>query len=180
MVCSPKLGSIATSVIITDIDPQLQTIRQGSKTFICISFTKLNIHLLPERVFLNFPGYSLTVTQMQANATKRLHKFRNRPHFSRDTKRIYEKICYSHASSLVSTVTLLLSEMLEAYVVHIASFLLAWLGNLTVSGSSPIERIPSVQSGLESSRCLNVRHCESSQNHIATKFHSPANQPSKV
>ncbi|KAG5450179.1 hypothetical protein CSKR_108652 [Clonorchis sinensis] len=74
-------------------------------TLICISFTKLNIHLLLERVFLNFSGYSLTVTQVQTNSTKRLHKFRNRPHFSRDAKRIYEKACYSHASSVVSTVT---------------------------------------------------------------------------
>ncbi|KAG5441163.1 hypothetical protein CSKR_102741 [Clonorchis sinensis] len=63
---------------------QLQTIEQGSKTLICISFTKPNIHLLLERVFLNFSGYSLTVTQMRANATKRLHKFRNRSHFSID------------------------------------------------------------------------------------------------
>ncbi|KAG5441894.1 hypothetical protein CSKR_106338 [Clonorchis sinensis] len=55
-----------------------------SKTLICISFTKLNIHLLLERVFLNFSGYSLTVTQMQANATKRLHKFSYRSHFSKD------------------------------------------------------------------------------------------------
>ncbi|KAG5445346.1 hypothetical protein CSKR_113240 [Clonorchis sinensis] len=83
----------------------LQTIGQGSKTLICILFTKLNIHLLLERVFLNFPVYPLTVTQMQANATKRLHKFRNRSHFSRDAKRIYEKTYYSHASSIVSTVT---------------------------------------------------------------------------
>ncbi|KAG5446372.1 hypothetical protein CSKR_110254 [Clonorchis sinensis] len=78
------------------------TIEQGSKTLICISFTKLNIHLLLERVFLNFSEYSLTVTQMQANAAKSLHKFRNRSHFSRDAKRIYEKTCYS---SVVSTVT---------------------------------------------------------------------------
>ncbi|KAG5450866.1 hypothetical protein CSKR_110304 [Clonorchis sinensis] len=33
---------------------QLQTIEQGSKTRICISFIKLNIHLLLERVSLNF------------------------------------------------------------------------------------------------------------------------------
>ncbi|KAG5441619.1 hypothetical protein CSKR_107318 [Clonorchis sinensis] len=33
---------------------QLQTIEQGSKTLICISFTKLNTPLLLERVFLNF------------------------------------------------------------------------------------------------------------------------------
>ncbi|KAG5453167.1 hypothetical protein CSKR_106997 [Clonorchis sinensis] len=84
---------------------QLQTIEQGSKTLICISFTKLNIHLLLERVFLNFSGYSLTVTQIQANATKRLRQFRNRSHFSRDAKQIYEKTCYSHASSVVSAVT---------------------------------------------------------------------------
>ncbi|KER33616.1 hypothetical protein T265_00507 [Opisthorchis viverrini] len=55
---------------------------------------KLNIHLLLERVFPNFPGYSLAVTQMQANATKRLHKFCNRSHFSKDAKRIYEKTYY--------------------------------------------------------------------------------------
>ncbi|KAG5450487.1 hypothetical protein CSKR_112688 [Clonorchis sinensis] len=42
----------------------LQTIEQGSKTLRCVSFTKLNIHLLLERVFLNFSGYSLTVTQI--------------------------------------------------------------------------------------------------------------------
>ncbi|KAG5450577.1 hypothetical protein CSKR_101740, partial [Clonorchis sinensis] len=75
----------------------LQTIGQGSKTLICISFTKLNIHLLLERVFLNFPGYSLTVTQMQANATK--------SHFSGDTRRIYGKTYYSHASSVAPTFT---------------------------------------------------------------------------
>ncbi|KAG5448818.1 hypothetical protein CSKR_103532 [Clonorchis sinensis] len=109
---------------------QLQTSEQGSKTLTCISFTKLNIHLLPGRVFQNFlwmfidcystaskcyketaqipifSGCSLTATQLQANATKRLHKFRNRSHFSRDAKRIYEKTCYSHAASVVSTVTL--------------------------------------------------------------------------
>ncbi|KAG5442962.1 hypothetical protein CSKR_107138 [Clonorchis sinensis] len=50
-------------------------------------------------------GCSLTATQMQANAAKRLHKFRNRSHFSRDAKRIYEKTCYSHVSSVGSTVT---------------------------------------------------------------------------
>ncbi|KAG5455007.1 hypothetical protein CSKR_111312, partial [Clonorchis sinensis] len=85
----------------------LQTIGLESKTLICISFTKLNIHLLVERVFLNFPGYSLAVTRMQANATKRLHKLRNRSHFSRDAKRIYEKTYYSHASSVVSARILL-------------------------------------------------------------------------
>ncbi|KAG5444234.1 hypothetical protein CSKR_104503 [Clonorchis sinensis] len=37
---------------------------------------------------------------------KRLHKYRNRSHFSRDAKRIYEKTYYSHASSVASTVTM--------------------------------------------------------------------------
>ncbi|KAG5453104.1 hypothetical protein CSKR_104190 [Clonorchis sinensis] len=99
----------------------LTTIEQGSKTLICISSTKLNIHLLLERVFLNFPGYSLTVTQMQANATKRFHKFRNRSHFSRDAKRIYKKTYYSHASSVVSTVTLVVVKNFTGYfydIVH--------------------------------------------------------------
>ncbi|KER23354.1 hypothetical protein T265_14659, partial [Opisthorchis viverrini] len=58
---------------------------------------KLNIHLLLERVFLNFPGYSLTLAQIRANATKRLQKFRNRSHLSGDATRIYEKTYYSHA-----------------------------------------------------------------------------------
>ncbi|KAG5443195.1 hypothetical protein CSKR_110543 [Clonorchis sinensis] len=88
----------------------MATIGQGIKTLICILFTKLNIHLLLERVFLNFPGYSLTVTQMQANATRRLHKFRNRSHFSRDAKRIYEKTYYAHASSVLSGVTVVVTE----------------------------------------------------------------------
>ncbi|KAG5443382.1 hypothetical protein CSKR_108166 [Clonorchis sinensis] len=44
---------------------------------------------------------------MQIKSTKRLHKLRNRSHFSRDAKRIYEKTYYSYASSVVSTVTLL-------------------------------------------------------------------------
>ncbi|KAG5450561.1 hypothetical protein CSKR_101725 [Clonorchis sinensis] len=86
-----------------------------SKTIICVSFTKLNIHLLLERVFLSFPGYSLTVTQMQVNATNRLHKFRKRSHFSRVAKRMYEKTYYSHASSAVSTVTPIFCSMI---VVH--------------------------------------------------------------
>ncbi|KAG5452924.1 hypothetical protein CSKR_107472 [Clonorchis sinensis] len=68
---------------------QLQTIEQESKTLICISSTKLNIHLLLER----------------ANDTKRLRQFRNRSPFSRDAKQIYEKTYYSHASSVASTVT---------------------------------------------------------------------------
>ncbi|KAG5447933.1 hypothetical protein CSKR_100953 [Clonorchis sinensis] len=84
---------------------KLQTIGQGSKTLICILFTKLNIHLLLERAFLKCSGYSLIVTQMKANATRRLHKFRNKSHFSRDAKRIYEKTYYSHASPVGSAVT---------------------------------------------------------------------------
>ncbi|KAG5443260.1 hypothetical protein CSKR_111044 [Clonorchis sinensis] len=90
---------------ISAIRKRPKTIGQGNKTLICILFTKLNIHLLPERVFSKFPGYSLTATQMQANATKQLHKFRNTSHFSRGAKRIYEKTYYSHASSAVPTVT---------------------------------------------------------------------------
>ncbi|KAG5448222.1 hypothetical protein CSKR_105722 [Clonorchis sinensis] len=104
--CYSHASSVVSTVTLVAPKPTLQTIGQGSKTLICISFTKLNIHLLLECVFLNFSEYSLTVTQMQANATKRLHKVRNRSHFSRDAKRIYEKSCYSHASSVVSTVTL--------------------------------------------------------------------------
>ncbi|KAG5453845.1 hypothetical protein CSKR_109617 [Clonorchis sinensis] len=105
-----QLGSrkkaFAAELFIRETPPQkLQTIGQGSKTLICILFTKLNIHLLHKRVFLNFPGYSLTLTQVQANGTKRLHKFRNRSHFSRDAKWIYEKTYYSHASSVAPTVT---------------------------------------------------------------------------
>ncbi|KAG5450027.1 hypothetical protein CSKR_103262 [Clonorchis sinensis] len=49
--------SHASSVVstVTHLPPlKLQTIEQGSKTLICISFTKLNIPLLLERVFLNF------------------------------------------------------------------------------------------------------------------------------
>ncbi|KAG5451198.1 hypothetical protein CSKR_102628 [Clonorchis sinensis] len=83
----------------------IQTIEQESKTLICIPFTKLNVHLLLECFLLNFSGYSLTVTQIQANATMRLRQFRNRSHFSRDAMQIYKKTYYSHASSVVSTVT---------------------------------------------------------------------------
>ncbi|KAG5447326.1 hypothetical protein CSKR_109843 [Clonorchis sinensis] len=56
---------------------------------------------------------------MQANATKRLHQFRNRSHFSRDAKRIYEKTYYSHASSVISTVTLVASATEYAAPGHI-------------------------------------------------------------
>ncbi|KER32288.1 hypothetical protein T265_01707 [Opisthorchis viverrini] len=55
----------------------------------CILYKELNIHLLFEWVFQKSPGYSLTT--MQVNAIKRHHKFRNRSHFSRDAKRIYEE-----------------------------------------------------------------------------------------
>ncbi|KER32979.1 hypothetical protein T265_01066 [Opisthorchis viverrini] len=62
-----------------------------------------------QRVFLNFPAYSLTVAQIQATATKQLHNFRNRSHFSGAAKRIYAKTYYSHVSSISSiTVTHLL------------------------------------------------------------------------
>ncbi|KAG5441523.1 hypothetical protein CSKR_109762 [Clonorchis sinensis] len=73
--------------------------------------TKLNIHLLLERVFLNCSGYSLTVTQIQANSTKRLRQLRNRSHFSRDAKLIYERMYYSHASSVVSTVKMVVPSI---------------------------------------------------------------------
>ncbi|GAA47846.1 hypothetical protein CLF_100873 [Clonorchis sinensis] len=46
-----------------------------------------------------------------ASATKRLRQFRNRSHFSRDAKRMYEKTYYSHAPSVVSTVTLVIVGM---------------------------------------------------------------------
>ncbi|KAG5453279.1 hypothetical protein CSKR_114435 [Clonorchis sinensis] len=84
-----------------------KTIGQGTKTLTCILFTKLNTHPLLERLFLDFPGYSLTVTQLQANATTRLHNCRSRSHFSSDAERIYEKTCCSHTSSILSTVTVL-------------------------------------------------------------------------
>ncbi|KAG5441519.1 hypothetical protein CSKR_109766 [Clonorchis sinensis] len=73
---------------------------RGEKFSYASRLQKLNVHLLLERVFLNFPGYSLTVTQIQANASKRLHQFRNRSYFSRDAMRIYEKTHYSLASSV--------------------------------------------------------------------------------
>ncbi|KER26039.1 hypothetical protein T265_06618 [Opisthorchis viverrini] len=54
---------------------QVHSIEPGSKTLIW--FTKLNFQLRLERIFLNFPRYSLTVTQ------KRLYKFRKRSHVLR-------------------------------------------------------------------------------------------------
>ncbi|KER27384.1 hypothetical protein T265_05560 [Opisthorchis viverrini] len=48
----------------------------------------------------------MTVTQMQANATRRLHNFRTRSHFSREANWIYEITYYSHASAVAPTVTL--------------------------------------------------------------------------
>ncbi|KAG5452631.1 hypothetical protein CSKR_114388 [Clonorchis sinensis] len=66
---------ISQHFFIKETTHNLQTIEQGSKTPIRISFTKLNIHLLLERVSLNFSGDSLTVIQIQANPTKRLRQF---------------------------------------------------------------------------------------------------------
>ncbi|KAG5454742.1 hypothetical protein CSKR_104349, partial [Clonorchis sinensis] len=107
VLLEPKLHEVRQTQCYVIPSTIQTTIEQRSETLKCISFTKLNIHLLLERVFLNFSGYSLTVTQIQANATKRLCQFRNRSHFSRDAKRIYEKTYYSHASPVVvSTVTL--------------------------------------------------------------------------
>ncbi|KAG5454253.1 hypothetical protein CSKR_113703 [Clonorchis sinensis] len=126
-----RCTNVLDFVLVVNIPCEPLTIEQGSKTLICISFTKLNIHLLLERVFLNFSGYSSTVTQIQANATKRLRQFRNRFHFSRDAKQIYEKTYYSYASSVVSTVTPLLhwsvSGRLAAVGVRTANFLIIML-----------------------------------------------------
>ncbi|KER34054.1 hypothetical protein T265_00234 [Opisthorchis viverrini] len=58
---------------------------------IYIWLQKLKIHLLLERVLLNFPGHSLAVTHMQGDATKRLQKFRKRFHFLIDARWIYGK-----------------------------------------------------------------------------------------
>ncbi|KAG5445372.1 hypothetical protein CSKR_104634 [Clonorchis sinensis] len=77
---------------------QLQTIEQGSKTLICISFTKLNIHLLLERVF---PNFFRIFIDCYSTASK---CYKETPQIP-DTKRIYEETCYSHAASVVSTVT---------------------------------------------------------------------------
>ncbi|KAG5453064.1 hypothetical protein CSKR_106230 [Clonorchis sinensis] len=55
------------------------------------------------------------------NATKRLHKFHKRSHFSRDAKRIYEKTCYSHASSVVSTVTPVHSSKIAVEILETAA-----------------------------------------------------------
>ncbi|KAG5444809.1 hypothetical protein CSKR_105194, partial [Clonorchis sinensis] len=77
---------------------QLQTIEQGSRTLICISFTKLNIHLLLERVFPNFIWMFI---DCYSTASKCYKETAQIP----DAKRIYEKTCYSHAASVVSTVT---------------------------------------------------------------------------
>ncbi|KER33488.1 hypothetical protein T265_00604 [Opisthorchis viverrini] len=71
---------------------QLQTISgQGSKIITCNFFLqKLNIHLLLERVFLNFSELSLKCKQMlQSDSTN--------SYFSRDVNWIYEETYYSHA-----------------------------------------------------------------------------------
>ncbi|KER21323.1 hypothetical protein T265_15116, partial [Opisthorchis viverrini] len=87
-----NLRAVAADLFIRETSTgQLRTIGQRSKTLICILFTKTRYNLLLERVFLIFPGYSLTATQMQADATKRIPKFRYRSHFSRFAKPIYEK-----------------------------------------------------------------------------------------
>ncbi|KER33070.1 hypothetical protein T265_00969 [Opisthorchis viverrini] len=76
-----QLNYMFCSVLMSPLDKvsteQLQTIGHGSKPLICILFKKRNIHLLLERVFLNFPGYLYTVTKLQANAMEQLHKFPN-------------------------------------------------------------------------------------------------------
>ncbi|KAG5447170.1 hypothetical protein CSKR_106415, partial [Clonorchis sinensis] len=134
-----QAASCSSCYDIRDIVIHLQTVEQGSKTLICISFTKLNIHLLLERVSRNFSVYSLTVTQMQANATERLRQFRNRSHFSRDAKWIYEKTYYSHASSVVSTVTLQTVELLRAQKQDSAGF-------QNAASKSPSSGSPNLQS----------------------------------
>ncbi|KER23758.1 hypothetical protein T265_08443 [Opisthorchis viverrini] len=78
---------------------KLQTVGRESKTLTCILFTELNIHLLLERAFLNFPGYSLLFTQKQASATEQLHDFRSRSSFSRDAKRFHEKTYFLKLTS---------------------------------------------------------------------------------
>ncbi|KER28562.1 hypothetical protein T265_04610 [Opisthorchis viverrini] len=92
--------------LIRTLTEHLQTIGQGRENLICILFTKLNIHLLLECVFLNFPGYSLTVSQPRANPNPQ----------TPDANRIYEKTYYSHAPSVVSTVTLLVVIRLTDYI----------------------------------------------------------------
>ncbi|KER22200.1 hypothetical protein T265_09653 [Opisthorchis viverrini] len=66
-----KKGFAVMLIRETPTEP-LQTIGKGSKSLLCILFTKVNIHLLLESVFLNFLGYSLTAAQMQANTTNTL------------------------------------------------------------------------------------------------------------
>ncbi|KER25106.1 hypothetical protein T265_07393 [Opisthorchis viverrini] len=118
---------------------------KGAKLSYASCLQKLNIHLLLERVFLNAPGYSLTNTQLQANATERLRKFRNRSHFSRDAKRIYEKTYYSRAShqkvhGLNSTSASRLSLSRIGQPGSISAFLLvAWQHDKKLSENNAID-----------------------------------------
>ncbi|KER32194.1 hypothetical protein T265_01629 [Opisthorchis viverrini] len=82
---------------------QLNSYRLLGREASCLQ--KLNIHLLLERVFLNFPGYSLNIAQIQANVTKRLHKFRNRYPFSRNATRVYTKETYYLYATPIGSIT---------------------------------------------------------------------------
>ncbi|GAA55489.1 hypothetical protein CSKR_114159 [Clonorchis sinensis] len=66
---------------------------------------QLNIRHLIEPVFLKFLEYSMTITQLQTNGAKQLHKFRDKSHFPIAEKWSYEKTYCSHAPSVVSTDT---------------------------------------------------------------------------
>ncbi|KAG5441942.1 hypothetical protein CSKR_107976, partial [Clonorchis sinensis] len=97
--CSPREEGLRCGVVyLRTPTEQLQTIEQGSKTLICISFTKLNNHLLLERVFPNF-------IWMFIDCYSTASKFYKETPQIPDAKRIYEKTCYSHAASVVPTVT---------------------------------------------------------------------------
>ncbi|KAG5441352.1 hypothetical protein CSKR_103214 [Clonorchis sinensis] len=78
--------------LVCDVFKQLNVLHQTTSCFIWHDIRDIAIHWEQN-------------SHMQANATKRLHQFRKRSHFSRDAKRIYEKTYYSHASPVVSTVT---------------------------------------------------------------------------
>ncbi|GAA56549.1 hypothetical protein CLF_111088 [Clonorchis sinensis] len=80
------------------------------------------------------------------NATKRLHKFRNRSHFSRDAKRIYEKTYYSHASSVVSTVTPG-GKTCTSQLIETAFLVLDW---------NSLRDITLCKQGIRQSRCSNL------------------------
>ncbi|KAG5446326.1 hypothetical protein CSKR_113481 [Clonorchis sinensis] len=64
----------------------------------------------------------------------RPYKFRNRSHFSRDAKQIYEKTCYSHAASVVSTVTLVVTRSVH---IEMAQWLEGKFTDRKVRGSNP-------------------------------------------